>query len=311
MKWKYLLKICVCLSVLCGFYIKAERFASLASVSTQQFWYEKGVGHLNEVSAKNSQASTFFYNNAILDHGGDLSNPQFWQQRYYIDDSFWEGNDFPIFLYVGGEGPLGPPTKALFMYELAEKHKALVVALEHRFYGVSQPTPDMSATSLRYLTSQQALADLGAFVEYLKGVKPMSGDTRSSPPLDLKYAAKYSKVIVFGGSYPGNLAAWFKLKYPDHAIGSISSSAPVYAENDFQQYAQVVTNSLSMENVGGSEECRLAVRNATAMLHDLAISTHPYASSPDMPDYLRSCSKMEKSEDFVMYLSEIFSLFQG
>ena len=58
------------------------------------------------------------------------------------------------------------------MYELAEQHKALVVALEHRFYGVSQPTPDMSATSLRYLTSQQALADLGAFVEYLKGVKP-------------------------------------------------------------------------------------------------------------------------------------------
>lgn len=305
------MQICCCLPLLCSLGVKAERLAGLSSVSTQQFWYEKGVGHLNGVGAEVTEASTFFYNNAILDHTGDPSKPQHWKQRYYIDDTFWKGDNFPIFLYVGGEGPIGAPSKELFMYELAEKHKALVVALEHRYYGVSQPTPDMSVASLRYLTSQQALADLGAFIDYLKGVKPMSGDTRSSPPLDLKYDAKDSKVIVFGGSYPGNLAAWFKLKYPEHAVGSISSSAPVYAENDFQQYAQVVTNSLSMEHVGGSEECRLAVSNATAMLHDLAVSTRPYASSPEIPDYLRSCSKMEKSEDFVMYLSEIFSLFQG
>ena len=58
-------------------YIKAERFASLASVSTQQFWYEKGIGQLNLVPKIVRQP--FF----LITHSsrGDLSNPQFWQQR--------------------------------------------------------------------------------------------------------------------------------------------------------------------------------------------------------------------------------------
>eukprot|EP00965_Chrysotila_dentata_P208490 6184718-Pleurochrysis_carterae.AAC.6 len=35
----------------------------------------------------------------------------------------------------GGEGPQGAPSPNLFMWTLAEKHKALMIALEHRFYG--------------------------------------------------------------------------------------------------------------------------------------------------------------------------------
>lgn len=39
-----------------------------------------------------------------------------------------------------------------------------------------------------------------------------------------------SKVITVGGSYPGNMAAWFKLKYPAISTGSIASSAPLTAK---------------------------------------------------------------------------------
>lgn len=42
-----------------------------------------------------------------------------------------------------------------------------------------------------------------------------------------------SKVITIGGSYPGNLAAWFRLKYPSVTTGSIASSAPVTAKTNF------------------------------------------------------------------------------
>jgi hypothetical protein len=41
------------------------------------------------------------------------------------------------------------------MWTLAEKHSALMVSLEHRYYGESQPVPDMSVENLKYLTSEQ------------------------------------------------------------------------------------------------------------------------------------------------------------
>ena len=43
-----------------------------------------------------------------------------------------------------------------------------------------------------------------------------------------------SKVVTVGGSYPGNLAAWFRLKYPSVTVGSIASSAPVTAHINFE-----------------------------------------------------------------------------
>lgn len=48
------------------------------------------------------------------------------------------------------------------------------------------------------MTSEQALAD---FAEVITVLKQQLGVPKS-------------KVVVFGGSYGGMLAAWFRLKYP-------------------------------------------------------------------------------------------------
>lgn len=56
----------------------------------------------------------------------------------------------------------------------------------------------MSDSSLKYLNSEQALADLAAF----------------SQSMAMKFNLTNSKWISFGGSYPGSLSAWFRLKYP-------------------------------------------------------------------------------------------------
>uniref|UniRef100_A0A7E4VA10 Peptidase S28 n=1 Tax=Panagrellus redivivus TaxID=6233 RepID=A0A7E4VA10_PANRE len=67
-------------------------------------------------------------------------------------------------------------------------------------------------SELGYLTSEQALADYAMFLPYYKEKYGFPNDT---------------KVIVFGGSYGGMLATWFRLKYPTLTVGAWASSAPV------------------------------------------------------------------------------------
>jgi hypothetical protein len=175
-----------------------------------------------------TNASTHFYGEAQLDHFDGATNAT-WKQRYYVDETHWCGAGCPIFLYIGGEGPQGPVSPRLMLATLAAEHGALMVALEHRFYGASLPTRDMSTANLRFLTSEQALADLARFTAYLTSfdpaaLAPTGGDRASSPPLALRAAATSSAVVGFGGSYPGNLAAWVRLKYPALFAGTVGRS---------------------------------------------------------------------------------------
>jgi hypothetical protein len=95
------------------------------------------------------------------------------------------------------------------MWELAEEKQALMISLEHRFYGESYPTSDMSVDNLTFLTSEQALADLARFIEYISSLTDSSSKrelANSDPPLSIKASLANSKWVSFGGSYPGNLA---------------------------------------------------------------------------------------------------------
>lgn len=99
------------------------------------------------------------------------------------------------------------------------EHDALLVSLEHRYYGDSQPFDSWTVENFEYLTSEQALADIAFFIE--------ESNKR------LGYEADW---IVIGGSYPGALSAWFKSQYPHHAVGAWSSSGVIHAIEDFKSY---------------------------------------------------------------------------
>ena len=110
------------------------------------------------------------------------------------------------------------------------------LTIVHRFYGKSHPTPDLSIESLRYLNSHQALADIAHFHSYVVEEYKLTDKNRW---------------IAFGGSYPGALAAWLRIKYPHIVTGAVATSAPVQAELDFSQYMEVVGQSLSQAMQGG------------------------------------------------------------
>jgi len=45
------------------------------------------------------------------------------------------------------------------------EHEALLVSLEHRYYGESQPFESWATENMEYLSSKQALADIAHFIE--------------------------------------------------------------------------------------------------------------------------------------------------
>ncbi|XP_011702434.1 PREDICTED: putative serine protease F56F10.1 [Wasmannia auropunctata] len=102
---------------------------------------------------------------------------------------------------------------------------------------------------MQYLNVDQALADLAYFIETKKEENNL----------------EKSIVIVVGGSYAGNMAAWARLKYPHLIQGALASSAPVQAKLDFYEYYEVVAKSLSRH----SENCVKSVKTAFTSVEKL------------------------------------------
>nr|CAD7589926.1 unnamed protein product [Timema genevievae] len=170
-----------------------------------------------------------------------------WRQKYFTNATFYKPGN-PVFLMIGGEGAANATwmVKGTWI-DYASQLGALCFNLEHRFYGDSHPTKDMSVKNLRYLSSEQALADLAEFIEAMNNKYKLTSAT---------------KWIVFGGSYPGSLAAWLRLKYPHLVHGAVSTSGPLLAKADFQEYYGVVQESLSTTG----NDCVRAIKNATSQI---------------------------------------------
>jgi hypothetical protein len=63
------------------------------------------------------------------------------------------------------------------------------------------------------------------------------------------------KWILYGGSYPGMMAAWARLEYPKLVHAAVSNSAPIEMKLDFRAYNDRVAFGLQYPLIGGSAAC--------------------------------------------------------
>ncbi|KAK0082423.1 hypothetical protein PV325_010410, partial [Microctonus aethiopoides] len=172
----------------------------------------------------------------------DVRDNRLWSMRYYESDEFYNGTG-PILIMLGGEWTISRGfLRSGLMFDIGKAHGAMMYYTEHRYYGKSRPVRNTKPENLQFLNVDQALADIAYFIEKKKF------------ELD-----KFNQsVIVFGGSYSGNMAAWSRLKYPHLIQGALASSAPIHAKADFFEYYEVVSDLLRKYD----EQCRNDVKSA-------------------------------------------------
>merc|ERR1719242_2978591 len=187
----------------------------------------------------------------LLDHF-DATNTKRWPQRYWENLNVYAGEGL-AFLHIGGEAEANPRWLDYgAWYKWAQENGAALFVLEHRFYGESKPTEDMSGENMKYLSSRQGLEDAARFIS------------------EMNRRHNLTTWITFGGSYPGSLSAWMRLRFPHLVSGSVSSSGPLFAKLDFSEYLQVVMDALDTTGPGCNVALEEALATAEMMVADEA-----------------------------------------
>ncbi|XP_037040838.1 putative serine protease K12H4.7 isoform X2 [Bradysia coprophila] len=149
------------------------------------------------------------------------ANLDTWQQRYFMNNEFYRPGS-PIFVFLGGESAINEQRlTSSHMYDIARDLNANLFHLEHRFYGESRPTENVSDANLRFLTVEQALADTAHFINHIQSTVE---------------GAANAQFILVGAHYSASLAVWFRQQYPHLVRGVWASSAPLPSIVDFDQY---------------------------------------------------------------------------
>jgi len=223
------------------------------------------------VAAVAAQGTWYTYDEQTVDHY-DTTNGATYTQRYFVNDTYYGGAGKPIFIFLGGEAPLEvfafQETSAIYW---ASEYEALYVGIEHRFYGESLPVNNYETESLRYLSSQQALADAAQFISYYNATLDNPGPW-----------------VVFGCSYSGALSSWFRLKFPQIVIGSIAPSGPVHATLNQNNY-------LGWFSEVAPASCVDAVKTGVAQVNDMWATA---AGRANLSSIFYACEPLATEDEF-------------
>ncbi|XP_071057007.1 putative serine protease K12H4.7 [Onthophagus taurus] len=198
------------------------------------------------VFKKGSKAAVWDTISQRVDHFNPVDLRE-WEMRYIYNDQFYKPGG-PLFIFLGGEWEIDEGyIRTGQMFDMANEHNGYMFYTEHRYYGRSQPVEDFTTENLKYLSLDQATADVAYFIQHQKS--HIEG-------------AENSKVVVVGGSYSATMATWIRKKYPHLVDAALASSAPLLAQADFIGYFQVVADNFRLS----SDECMDTVTEGIRML---------------------------------------------
>lgn len=247
-------------------------------------------GLLAESDNGNFTESTF---DTKLDHFADETST--FKLRYWENKQFFDQEKGPIFLYVCGEWRCAPPAVDQAAYQLGQELGAKLLALEHRYYGESQPFTDaqggFSYDNLKYLNTTQALHDIHGFIQ--AQLKEEENTDR--------------QVVIIGGSYPGALVAWYQNVFND-ASAVWSSSGVVEAIENFEGFDSVISKMTQESH----DEKRHA--DCRKVIDDFTIYVDKALQCPEVRgDMFKTFGLAENatvnSFDFMFYIADIFTMY--
>ncbi|KAJ2939061.1 hypothetical protein O0L34_g10250 [Tuta absoluta] len=203
-------------------------------------------------------------------------NTDTFPMRYFYNPVHIRGENPAMVIVVGGEWTI---TESWMLgglpYEIAEHLGAGLFYTEHRYYGETRPTNDTSVSELRWLTVDQALADLAQFIKIVKSDSFQNGIFRNA------------KVILTGCSYAGTMVTWMRLAYPHLVDAVFSDSGPLHAQEDFPEYLETITEALRAQ---GSQQCVDSIREGMVGLKAL-VQSNPQTVS----NMFNTCSQLDAS----------------
>ncbi|KAB5547490.1 hypothetical protein DKX38_010896 [Salix brachista] len=168
----------------------------------------------------------------------------------------------------------------------------MVLFPEHRYYGESVPFGSRevaykNASTLSYLTAEQALADFAVLITDLKR----------------NLSAQACPVVLFGGSYGGMLAAWMRLKYPHVAIGALASSAPILQFENIvppETFYNLVSNDFKRE----STSCFNTIKESWDALLSEGLKKNGLVQ---LTKTFHLCRELKSTEDLADWLDSAYS----
>eukprot|EP00727_Mastigamoeba_balamuthi_P009647 m51a1_g5304 putative C-tail anchored protein, serine protease domain (545) ;mRNA; r:262506-265085 len=149
-----------------------------------------------------------------LDHL-NASDTRTFRQRYLLYTEEYRAGG-PLFFTAGGESDVyGGYRHNGLQFELAKQLHAMILYVEHRFYGESLPYGPVGSYVrgvIEKLTVEQAMADNVAVIAHVKAARNLPD---------------YTPVIAWGGSYAGELVSYMRAAYPHDIHAAVAGSAPL------------------------------------------------------------------------------------
>ncbi|KAL5698348.1 lysosomal Pro-Xaa carboxypeptidase [Ranunculus cassubicifolius] len=256
-------------------------------------WTNSNISQRGKSSLALVDGMKTFYYTQTLDHFNYRPDSHLtFQQRYVINSRYWGGvnTSSPIFVHLGAENSVEDDFDTILI-DWAPQFNALIVFIEHRYYGKSMPFGSRkeafsNTTTLGYFNAAQALADYAEVIVNLKK----------------NFSAQDCPIIVVGESYGGMLAAWFRLKYPHIAFGALASSAPIYmtARKTLEDPYYTIVSKVFQE---ASQSCHDTIRDSWQVIDK-------FASQKDGLSHLakifKTCKPLDSSSDLKHYLASLY-----